>query len=167
MAGILAAGMEAPDFSLPKDGGGKISLKALKGRKVVVYFYPRADTPGCKREAIAFNRLKREFEEAGTVILGVSADPVPAQEKFKAKYGLGFPLASDESRAMLAAYGVWNEKSMYGRMFMGVVRATYLIDREGRIAKVWPKVKVDGHAEDVLQAARQLGPARRADRSAE
>jgi peroxiredoxin Q/BCP len=122
----------------------------------VLYFYPKADTPGCTKEAISFNALRKAFEEAGTVILGVSADPVNAQDKFRDKYSLAFPLVSDETHRMLEAYGVWGEKSMYGKTFMGVERLTYLIDRQGRIAKVWPKVKVDGHAEEVLESAKLL-----------
>jgi peroxiredoxin Q/BCP len=156
MAKPLNAGAEAPDFTLPRDGGSQVSLKQLRGRKVVLYFYPRADTPGCTKEAMRFNALRKAFEKADTVILGVSADPVQAQDKFRDKYSLGFPLASDESHRMLEAYGVWGEKSMYGKTFMGVARVTYLIDRQGKIAKVWPKVKVDGHAEEVLESAKSL-----------
>jgi peroxiredoxin Q/BCP len=156
MGGPLSVGAEAPDFTLPRDGGGEISLRELRGRKVVLYFYPRADTPGCTKEAIGFNTLRKAFEKAETVVLGVSADPVKAQDKFRDKYSLAFALASDESHRMLEAYGVWGEKSMYGKTFMGVERVTYLIDRRGKIAKVWPKVKVDGHAEEVLAAAKSL-----------
>ncbi len=133
-----------------------ISLADFAGRKLVLYFYPRADTPGCTKEAIDFNRLKAAFGKAGTGILGVSADPVPAQDKFKAKHKLGISLASDEAHRMLEAYGVWQEKSMYGRKFMGVVRATFLIGPDQRIAQVWPKVSVAGHAEEVLVAAKAL-----------
>jgi thioredoxin-dependent peroxiredoxin len=147
---------KAPAFTLPRDGGGTISLADFAGRKLVLYFYPRADTPGCTKEAIDFNRLKAAFETAGTDILGVSADPVPAQDKFKIKHKLAFALASDETHRMLEAYGVWQEKSMYGRKFMGVVRATFLIGPDQRIAQVWPKVSVAGHAEDVLAAAKAL-----------
>src|SRR5882724_2579085 len=149
MGSPLTAGTEAPDFTLPRDGGGQISLSDLRGRKAVLYFYPRADTPGCTKEAIDFNALRKAFEEADTVILGISADPVKAQDKFRDKYTLSFPLVSDEAHGMLEAYGVWGEKSMYGKTFMGVERVTYLIDRRGRIAKVWPKVKVEGHAREV------------------
>lgn len=156
MSGILGIGDPAPDFRLATDGGGSISLADLKGRKAVLYFYPKADTPGCTQESIDFNRLKPDFEKAGTAILGVSADPVRAQDKFKAKYDLTFPLGSDPAHEMLEAYGVWGEKSMYGRTFMGVHRVTYLIGADGRIAKVWPKVKVPGHAEEVLAAAKAL-----------
>jgi thioredoxin-dependent peroxiredoxin len=152
----LQPGTKAPAFALPRDGGGKISLADFAGRKLVLYFYPRADTPGCTKEAIDFNRLKAAFGKIGTEILGVSADPVEAQDKFKAKHKLGQVLASDETHRMLEAYGVWQEKSMYGRKFMGVVRATFLIGPDQRIAQVWPKVSVTGHAEAVLAAAKAL-----------
>jgi thioredoxin-dependent peroxiredoxin len=152
----LVPGAKAPDFTLPCDGGGRVSLADFEGRKLVLYFYPRADTPGCTREAQAFSALRNDFAAAGTAILGVSADPVDAQDAFKAKHGLTIALASDETHRMLEAYGVWGEKSMYGRTFMGVSRATFLIDANGRIARSWPKVKVEGHAEDVLQAAKSL-----------
>jgi peroxiredoxin Q/BCP len=156
MGNPLSVGTPAPDFTLPRDGGSQVALKDFSGRKLVLYFYPKADTPGCTKEAISFNALRKAFEEAGTAILGVSADPVKAQDKFRDKYSLAFPLVSDETHRMLEAYGVWGEKSMYGKTFMGVERLTYLIDRQGRIAKVWPKVKVDGHAEEVLESAKLL-----------
>jgi thioredoxin-dependent peroxiredoxin len=152
----LQAGAKAPPFTLPRDGDGTISLADFTGRKLVVYFYPRADTPGCTTEAIDFSRLKDAFAEAGTEILGVSADPVPAQDKFKAKLKLSIALASDETHRMLEAYGVWQEKSMYGRKFMGVVRATFLIGPDQTIARIWPKVSVTGHADEVLAAAQAL-----------
>lgn len=152
----LEVGMRAPAFSLQRDGGGTISLADFAGRKLVVYFYPRADTPGCTKEAIDFSRLKTAFGKAGTEILGVSADPVRAQDKFKAKHKLSIALASDETHRMLEAYGVWQEKSMYGRKFMGIARATFLIGADGRIAQIWPKVSVTGHAEAVLAAAKAL-----------
>jgi peroxiredoxin Q/BCP len=152
----LGPGERAPAFTLPRDGGGTVSLKDFKGRNLVLYFYPKADTPGCTREAIAFSRLRAAFAKAGTDILGVSADPVPAQDKFKAKHKLTVALASDETKAMLEAYGAWGEKSMYGRKFMGVIRKTVLIGGSGRILRVWPKVKVDGHAEEVLETVRAL-----------
>ena len=152
----LSVGIEAPDFTLFRDGGSQVLLKDFSGRKVVLYFYPKADTPGCTKEAISFNALRKAFEESGTAILGVSADPVKAQDKFRDKYSLAFPLMSDETHRMLEAYGVWGEKSMYGKTFMGVERVTYLIDGQGKIAKVWPKVKVDGHAEEVLESAKSL-----------
>lgn len=156
MARELAPGAKAPAFSLPRDGGETVSLKDFKDRNLVLYFYPKADTPGCTKEAMAFSRLRAQFAKAGTDILGVSADPVKAQDRFKTKHRLMIPLASDESRKMLEAYGAWGEKSMYGRKFMGVIRKTFLIDRKGRIAQVWPKVSVPGHAEEVLAAAKAL-----------
>jgi len=152
----LSPGAMAPAFTLPRDGGGSISLADFAGSKLVLYFYPRANTSGCTKEAIDFSRLKAAFSKAGTEILGVSADPVPAQDKFKAKHKLAIALASDEKHRMLEAYGVWQEKSMYGRKFMGIVRTTVLIGPEQRVARVWPKVSVTGHAEEVLAAARAL-----------
>jgi peroxiredoxin Q/BCP len=156
MSRELGPGAKAPAFTLPHDGGETISLADFAGRKLVLYFYPRADTPGCTKEAIDFSRLKSAFGKAGADVLGVSADPVPAQDKFKTKHKLSIALASDEDHRMLEAYGVWQEKSMYGRKFMGVARATFLIGPDQRIAKVWPKVSVTGHAEDVLAAAKAL-----------
>jgi peroxiredoxin Q/BCP len=152
----LSVGDKAPDFSVATDGGGTMSLAALKGRKVVVYFYPKADTSGCTKEAIAFSGLRKEFDKAGTTVIGVSADPVKAQDKFKAKHKLTVTLGADEDRAMVEAYGVWVEKSMYGKKYMGIERATFLIGGDGRIARIWPKVKVEGHAEEVLAAAKAL-----------
>ena len=149
-------GDKAPAFALPRDGGGKVSLKDFKGRNLVLYFYPKADTPGCTREAVAFSKLKAAFARTGTDVLGVSADPVTAQDKFKAKHKLSIALGSDETKAMLEAYGAWGEKSMYGRKFMGVIRKTFLIDGAGRIQRVWPKVRVEGHAEEVLETVRAL-----------
>ena len=149
-------GDKAPAFTLPRDGGAKVSLKDFKGRNLVLYFYPKADTSGCTREAIAFSKLKAAFARAGTDVLGVSADPVTAQDKFKAKHKLSIALASDETRAMLEAYGAWGEKSMYGRKFMGVIRKTFLIDGAARVLRVWPKVRVEGHAEEVLETVRAL-----------
>ncbi len=151
-----APGSKAPAFNLPRDGGGKVSLADFKGQNLVLYFYPRADTPGCTIESKAFSSLSKAFAKAGTAVLGVSADPVKAQDAFKAKHGLAVPLASDETHRMLEAYGVWGEKSMYGKKFMGITRTTVLIDRNGRIARIWPKVKVEGHAEEVLAAAKEL-----------
>lgn len=149
-------GTKAPAFILPRDGGGSVSLADFAGRKLVLYFYPRADTPGCTAEAIDFSQLKAAFSRAGAKILGVSADPVPAQDKFKAKHKLAIALASDEKRKILEAYGVWQQKSLYGRKIMGIVRMTFLIGPDQRIAKVWPKVSVAGHAEAVLAAAKEL-----------
>ncbi len=149
----LAVGDKAPAFSMPSDGGGKISLASLKGRKVVVYFYPKDDTSGCTKEAIDFNALKKDFAKLNTEIIGVSPDSVKSHDKFKAKHELGITLLSDETRSMVEAYGVWVEKSMYGRKYMGVERTTFLIGAEGRISHVWNKVKVPGHAAAVLAAA--------------
>ena len=154
MSGILDVGDSAPDFDLPTDGGGKASLRDLKGKKIVLYFYPKDDTSGCTAEAIAFNGLRKEFAAAGTVLIGVSPDSPASHDKFKKKHDLQFALAADESKAMLEAYGVWVEKSMYGRKYMGVERTTFLIGADGKIAKVWRKVKVPGHADEVLAAAR-------------
>ena len=159
MSAKIAVGGKAPSFRLPHDGGGEVSLADFKGRKLVLYFYPKADTSGCTVEAKDFSRLAPAFARAGTAILGVSADPVPKQDKFKAKHGLSITLASDESLEMLKAYGVWAEKSMYGRSYMGILRNTYLIGPDGRIAGVWEKVRVAGHAEQVLETAKKLRPA--------
>jgi thioredoxin-dependent peroxiredoxin len=152
----LEPGAPAPDFDLPGAGGDTIALSNFRGHKVVLYFYPKDDTSGCTLEAQGFNALGDAFAAADARVVGVSPDPVKSHDKFRAKYGLTFPLASDEGKAMLEAYGVWVEKSMYGRKYMGVERTTILIDREGRISRVWPKVKVPGHAEEVLEAARAL-----------
>lgn len=152
----LSEGDLAPDFNLPTDGGGSLALSELRGRKVVLYAYPKDDTEACTKEAIAFNGLRREFAAADTDIVGISPDPVKRHDRFKAKYQLAIPLVADETRAMLEAYGLWVEKSMYGRKYMGVERTTFLIDRDGCIARIWPKVKVAGHAEEVLAAAREL-----------
>jgi thioredoxin-dependent peroxiredoxin len=152
----VVAGAKAPNFTLPRDGGGTVSLADFAGRKVVLYFYPRADTPGCTKEAIEFSRLKAEFSRAGADILGVSADPLKALDAFKSKHKITVALGSDETHKMLAVYGVWQEKLMYGRKFLGIVRSTVLIGPDQRIAQVWPKVTVDGHADEVLAAARAL-----------
>jgi peroxiredoxin Q/BCP len=156
MPAELAVGSKAPAFRLPRNGGGSVSLADFKGRKLVIYFYPKADTPGCTREAIDFSKLRADFQKADADVLGVSADPVEAQDKFRTKHDLKVTLLSDETHKMLEAYGVWGKKSMYGRTFMGITRATFLIGSDGRIARIWPKVKVDGHAADVLAAAKAL-----------
>ncbi len=156
MAHDLEAGDKAPAFTIPRDGGGKVSLKDFKGRKLVLYFYPKADTSGCTLEAREFTGRRAAFAKAGTDILGVSADPVVALDKFKTKHKLTIALGSDETKAVLEAYGAWGEKSLYGRKYWGVLRKTFLIDAGGRIARVWPKVRVAGHAEEVLAAAREL-----------
>ena len=152
----LEPGASAPDFDLPTDGGGRISSSGLKGNKVVLYFYPKDDTSGCTAEAIAFNGLRDKFKAAGAVLLGVSPDSAKSHDKFKKKYELQFPLAADETKSALEAYGVWQEKSMYGRKYMGVERTTFLIGADRRIARIWRKVKVPGHAEEVLAAARAI-----------
>lgn len=151
-----AEGGKAPDFSLPRDGGGSVSLQDFHGKKLVLFFYPKADTPGCTREAIAFTALSDEFGRSGTAVVGISADTVKAQEKFRDKHKLSVPLISDPTHEMLEAYGVWGEKSLYGRKFMGIVRTTVLVGPDGRIARLWRNVKVDGHADVVLAAARDL-----------
>jgi len=152
----VAEGAKAPAFRLPRDGGGTVALSDFSGKKLVLFFYPRADTPGCTREAIDFTRLSDAFAESHTAILGVSADPPGAQEAFRDKHQLKTPLVSDEQHQMLEAYGVWGEKSMYGRTFLGIVRTTVLIGPDGRIIRVWRHVKVDGHADEVLSVVRAL-----------
>jgi thioredoxin-dependent peroxiredoxin len=156
MTAKIAVGSRAPGFILPTDDGGTVSLSDFKGQKLVVYFYPKADTSGCTREAIDFSRLKAAFTKAGTAVLGVSADPVTKLDKFKTKHGLKIALGSDETHKMLDAYGVWAEKSLYGRKYMGILRNTYLIGPDGKVAQVWEKVKVDGHADEVLATAKAL-----------
>lgn len=152
----LSPGQDAPQFELPRDGGGMLTLSALRGKAVVLYFYPKDDTSGCTAEAIDFSALKADFEKAGAVVIGMSPDSAKKHDKFKAKHGLSVDLVADEERKAIEAYGVWAEKSMYGRKYMGVERTTFLIDRDGKIAKVWPKVKVPGHAAEVLEAVRAL-----------
>ncbi|WP_271590838.1 peroxiredoxin [Bradyrhizobium sp. CCBAU 53415] len=152
----LAEGQKAPAFRLPRDGGELVTLADYAGRKLVLFFYPRADTPGCTREAIDFTRLADAFAAAGTAVLGISADPLKAQEKFRDKHKLGVPLISDETHEMLEAYGAWGQKSMYGKSFLGILRTTILIGTDGRVARIWRNVRVDGHADEVLEAARSL-----------
>lgn len=152
----LQVGDLAPAFTLPRDGGGTVSLADLKGRKVVLYAYPKDDTESCTKEAIAFNGLHAEFAAVGAEIIGISPDPIKRHDRFKQKYALAFPLVADEARGVLENYGIWVEKSMYGRKYMGVERTTYLIDQDGRIARIWPKVRVTGHAEEVLAAVRAM-----------
>lgn len=154
--GKPAVGAAAPDFELPTDGAGPFRLGAHRGRKVVVYFYPKDDTSGCTKEAIDFTQARAAFDAADTEVVGISADSADKHAKFRAKHELGIALAADEDRSAIEAYGVWVEKSMYGRKYMGIERATFLIDRDGRIARVWEKVKVPGHVEEVLAAARAL-----------
>lgn len=152
----LSEGQPAPAFTLPRDGGQTVSLASYAGRKLVIFFYPRADTPGCTLEAIAFSRLADDFARAGTAVLGVSADPVAKQDAFRDKHDLTVPLVSDETLGMLKAYGVWGEKSLYGKTFMGITRTTVLVDADGSIAKIWRNVRVEGHADAVLEAARSM-----------
>ncbi|MAU54117.1 MAG: peroxiredoxin [Roseovarius sp.] len=146
----------APDVSLPRDGGGELRLADLRGAPVVLFFYPRDDTSGCTREAVAFSGLKPEFDALGAHVLGISKDSVASHEKFRDKHGLTVPLLSDENSDVCERFGVWKEKSMYGKTFFGIERSTFLIDAEGRIAREWRKVKVPGHAEEVLEAVRAL-----------
>ncbi|MDE2334444.1 MAG: thioredoxin-dependent thiol peroxidase [Rhodospirillales bacterium] len=153
----LAEGDKAPDFTMPASGGRTVSLKAMHGRPFLLYFYPKADTPGCTKEACGFQEALPQLGKTGIEVIGVSKDKMKPIEAFAAKYGLTFPLASDEDVAVAQAYGVWVEKSRYGRKYMGVERASFLIDRHGKIARIWPKVKVEGHAAEVLEAARALG----------
>jgi peroxiredoxin Q/BCP len=153
---VLQPGDAAPDFNLKRDGDSTVRLSDFAGKKLVVFFYPRADTPGCTLEATAFTRLAGEFEKTGTAIVGMSGDDVGAQTRFRDKHGLCVPLAADADLKTIKAYGVWGEKSMYGRTFMGIVRTTVLVGKDGRVARVWRNVKVDGHAAEVLEAARAL-----------
>jgi peroxiredoxin Q/BCP len=156
MMSDLAVGDIAPEFDLEGNAGKRISLKALRGNPVVVYFYPKDDTPGCTKEAIAFTGLIGEFEKIGAAVVGISPDPATKHDKFIAKHDLAVLLAADTETATAEAYGVWVEKSMYGKKYMGVERSTFLVDADGKIAQIWRKVKVPGHAEAVLEAARAL-----------
>lgn len=150
----IEPGQMAPDFDLPRDGGGRVSLGDFRGKKLVLFFYPKDDTSGCTAEAVAFTGLEAEFNAANTAILGLSPDSVKSHDAFKKKHGITVPLASDEEKQVLETYGVWVEKSMYGRKYMGVERTTLLIDENGKILRVWNKVSVPGHVEEVLEAAR-------------
>ncbi len=152
----LKAGDKAPDFTLPSDGNGKISLSRLKGKKVILYFYPKDDTSGCTAEACGFRDNLPKFAKSDAVVIGISRDNVASHDKFKKKYDLPFQLASDEDGKVCGAYGTWIEKSMYGRKYMGIERATFLIDAKGAIRNIWRKVKVPGHVEEVLTAAKAL-----------
>ncbi len=155
----LREGLKAPAFSLPTDGGGTVALKDLKCKTLVLYFYPKDDTPGCTREAMEFGAAKAKFTRAGAVVVGVSKDSVAKHDKFKSKYALNFALASDETGEMLERYGVWVEKSMYGRKYMGIDRATFVIGPDGKIKKIWRKVKVPGHVDEVLEVVKGLAAA--------
>lgn len=153
----------APDFTLPAIGDGtvvqdgQVHLRALRGKNVVLYFYPKDDTPGCTAEACSFRDANHEMQKRGIVVLGVSADDIPSHQKFADKYGLPFPLLADTDTRVSQAYGVWKERNMYGKKFMGVNRETFLIDKDGVVRKVWPKVKADGHAQEVLDTVEALG----------
>ena len=152
----LDAGSLAPDFTAPTDGGGSITLSALRGKNVIIYFYPKDDTPGCTKEACAFHAAEADFSGADAVVLGVSKVSAASHDKFKAKYALGFPLIADIDGAICEAFGVWGEKLNYGKKYMGIERSTVLVDAKGKIAKIWPKVKVEGHAAEVLKAVKEL-----------
>ena len=152
----LKVGDKAPPFALSADGGGEVSLSGLKGKTVVLYFYPKDDTSGCTAEAIAFSKDAKAFKQAGAVVVGVSKDSVASHDKFKTKHKLDLTLASDEDIKVAQAYGVWVEKSMYGRRYMGMERATFLIDGKGVIRNIWRKVKVPGHSTDVLASVKAL-----------
>jgi peroxiredoxin Q/BCP len=152
----LTIGAKAPNFTLPATGGRNVSLASLKGTPFVLYFYPRADTPGCTKEACAFQAGLPDFSKLGVTVIGVSKDSMKSLEKFAEKYGLAFPLASDPEGKVIEAYGAWAEKSLYGKVYMGIVRSTVLVDAAGKVARLWPKVKVAGHAEEVLQAVQAL-----------
>ncbi len=154
---MLEPGHKAPALDLPTDDGGTVRLSDLRGAPVVIYFYPKDDTSGCTAEARDFSGLSDEFGEAGAHVIGVSPDDISSHQKFRKKHGLSVVLASDEDRGVATAYAVWVEKSMYGRRYMGVERTTFLIDKTGKIARIWRKVKVNGHAADVLAAVKSLG----------
>ena len=153
----ISVGEKAPDFELPTDGEGTFKLSEQKGKPVVLYFYPKDDTPGCTAEAIAFTGLADQFAAAGALIVGISPDTVKSHDKFKAKYELAIQLVSDAEKAVAQSYGVWVKKSRYGREYMGVERTTFLIDADGKVAKIWNKVRVEGHAAAVLEAVKELG----------
>lgn len=156
MSGSVNVGVKAPEFKLPSTVGREISLKSCKGKNVVLYFYPKDDTTGCTKEAIAFTELKKKFDKNNTIIFGLSKDDIKTHEKFIAKYDLKIDLLSDVDGSTCEAYGVWVEKNMYGRKYMGIERSTFLIDATGRVEKVWRKVKVSGHVEEVLESVGSL-----------
>ncbi len=153
---LLKEGMKAPGFSVESSEGGEVSLEALRGKVVVLYFYPKDDTPGCTKEACSFRDADSEIRKLGAVVLGVSKDGLASHGKFKAKYSLNFPLLSDPEGKLIAAYGVWKDKSIFGHSALGIQRSTFVIDREGIVRKAWYGVKVDGHADEVLQVVRGL-----------
>ena len=153
---MIEIGQSAPDFTLPRDGGDSVTLSDLRPKAVVLYFYPKDDTGGCTKEAIAFTELAGDFDAAGVKVFGISKDTVAKHDKFRDKHGLGMPLLSDADSETCEAYGVWKEKKMYGKTYMGIERTTVLIDGAGKVLQVWPKVKVPGHAEAVLAAVEAL-----------
>ena len=153
---MIEDGQPAPDFTLPRDGGGEITLSELKGKPVVVYFYPKADTSGCTKQAIGFTELGEAFAKSGATVLGISKDPLKKLDKFRDKHSLGVALLSDEESDVCERYDVWKEKSMYGKTYMGIERSTFLIGADGQIAQSWRKVKVPGHVEAVLEAVEAL-----------
>jgi peroxiredoxin Q/BCP len=155
---MVKEGKKAPDFTLPSSQGGEVSLKSLRGKPVVLYFYPKDDTPGCTREACAFRDSQAALKKRGAVVLGLSGDSLASHEKFKAKYKLNFPLLADTDKAIAKKYGAWGEKTMYGKKVIGMIRSTFVIDTQGVVRKVFPRVRVDGHAEQVLQALSDLDP---------
>lgn len=155
----LQIGDAAPDFTLPTDGNGEITLSDLQGKKIVLYFYPKDSTPGCTTESCEFNEALQGFEALNTAVIGISKCSVAKHDKFKAKYGFNFPLASDEDSDVCERYGVWKEKNMYGKKFMGIERSTFLIDEDGRIAHIWRKVKVNGHVAEVKAATEEIAKA--------
>ncbi|MDQ2633512.1 MAG: peroxiredoxin [Pseudomonadota bacterium] len=152
----LTSGDDAPLFSLPADDGRMVRLTELRGKIVVVFFYPQDNTKSCTAEAIDFSKHHAAFEKAGAVVIGISPDSLKKHGKFKSKHGLAMPLLADERRDAIEAYGVWGEKTMFGHKYMGVIRATFLIDRDGKIARIWRNVRVPGHAEEVLESAKEL-----------
>jgi peroxiredoxin Q/BCP len=156
---MLEAGVKAPDFTLESSEGGKLRLKDLRGKPVVLYFYPKDDTPGCTREACAFRDSQSALRKRGAVVLGVSGDSIASHEKFKAKYKLNFPLLADPDKAVAIKFGAWGEKLMYGKKVTGMIRSTFVIDAAGIVRKVFPRVRVDGHADQVLEALSNLVPA--------
>ena len=158
MSDWLEEGSKAPAFTLATDAGEKVKLSSFKGSPVVIYFYPKDDTPGCTKEACAFRDRKGELQALGAVVLGISGDSVESHVKFRDKYSLNFPLLSDPDHAVSEKFGAWREKNMYGKKSMGIQRSTFLIDADGKVAKVWKRVQVDGHDEQVLEALRSLSP---------
>jgi peroxiredoxin Q/BCP len=153
---MVEEGKPAPTFTLPSDGGTDVSLESLRGKPVVLYFYPKDDTPGCTREACAFRDTQAALKKQGAVVLGVSGDSVASHDKFKTKYQLNFPLLSDPDKAVAKKFGAWGEKVLYGKKTVGMIRSTFVIDGEGIVRKVFPRVRVDGHAEQVLAALAEL-----------